>query len=218
MQTRVSQFFVDNRNEISFVAGSGVSFFGVKSALGDVALTLSAPNAANFAPSGIQFTTMPRQLPCADNNGLLSSGRLQMQSIMFPKGAILSNIGFVSGTTAANGPTHQLFGIYDSALNLLATTADGTTTAWAANSLQTFPLTAPFTTTYDGFHYVAMMITVSTTLPSLACFAGGGTAVTGPAAILPVTAGVSTTGLTTSLPSTAAAINAQSTIVYAQVG
>lgn len=152
--------------------------------------------------SGALYETMDRNLVYEVNTALLSSGRLSLQAIYLPAGVTINSISFWSATTAAATPTNQLFGLFDSSYNLLRSSANDTTTAWAANSRKTLALTSAFTTTYSGIHYLGIMVT-ATTVPTIK----GNTAKVGGQlnAGAPTMGGTSTTGLTTALPATAAA-------------
>jgi len=152
--------------------------------------------------SGALYETRDRDLVEEVNTALLSTGRLSLQAIWLPAGVTISSISFWSATTAAATPTNQLFGLFDSSYNLLRSSTNDTTTAWAANSKKTLSLTSTFTTTYSGLHYLGIMVT-ATTVPTLK----GNTAKVGGQlnAAAPSMGGTSTTGLTTALPATAAA-------------
>jgi len=153
-----------------------------------------------YVLSGALYETFDRNLCNEVNTALLSSGRLSLQAIWLPAGTLISSISFHSATTAAGTPTNQLFGLYDINRNLLATSTNGTTGAWAANSLKTLALTSTFTTTYSGLHYLGIMVT-ATTVPTIK----GNTGRTGGQlqAQAPSMGGTSNTGLTTALPATA---------------
>jgi len=150
--------------------------------------------------SGALYETFDRDMCDEVNTSLLSSGRLSLQAIWLPAGVTISSISFWSATTAAGTPTNQLFGLYDNNLNLLRSSSNDTTTAWAANSKKTLSLTSSFTTTYSGIHYLGLMVT-ATTVPTIK----GNTAKTNGAlnAAAPSMGGTSNTGLTTALPATA---------------
>lgn len=169
----------------------------------EMSLANSAPILNNrYVLTGALYETMDRNLVDEENTALLSSGRLSLAAIYIPAGTVVSSISFWSATTAANTPTNQLFGLFDSSLNLLRSSNNDTTTAWAANSRKTLALTSTFTTTYSGIHYLGIMVT-ATTVPTIK----GNTAKTNGAlnAGAPSMGGTSTTGLTTALPATAAA-------------
>lgn len=161
-----------------------------------------------FTITGALYESIDRNLCNEVNTAVLSTGRMSLQAIWLPAGVTISSISFWSATTAAGTPTNQLFGLYDINLNLLRSSVNDTTTAWAANSKKTLALTSTFTTTYSGLYYVAVMVT-ATTVPTLK----GNTAKTGGqlGAAAPSMGGTSTTGLTTALPATAAALGTVTT-------
>ena len=152
--------------------------------------------------SGALYETFDRDLCDEVNTAALSSGRLSLQAIYLPAGVTISSISFWSATTAGGTLTNQLFGLYDNNLNLLRSSNNDTSTAWAANSKKTLSLTSSFTTTYSGLHYLGIMV-AATTVPTLK----GNTAKTGGqlGAAAPSIGGTSNTGLTTALPATATA-------------
>ena len=140
------------------------------------------------------------------NTAVLASGRLSLAAIWLPANTTITSISFWSATTAGATLTNQLFGLYDINLNLLRSSTNDTSTAWAANSKKTLSLTSAFTTTYSGLHYLGIMVT-ATTVPTLK----GNTAKVGGqlSAAAPSMGGTSNTGLTTALPATA---NAPATV------
>jgi hypothetical protein len=165
--------------------------------------TTSTPTLNNrYVLSGALYETFDRCLCDEVNTALLSSGRLSLVAIYLPAGTTVNSISFWSATTAAGTPTNQIFGLYDSSFNLLRSTTNDTTTAWAANSRKTLSLTSSFTTTYSGIHYLGLMVT-ATTVPTIK----GNTAKVGGqlSAGAPSMGGTSNTGLTTALPATATA-------------
>ncbi len=158
--------------------------------------------------SGALAETFDRNLCDEVNSAVLSSGRLSGAAIWLEAGMTISSISFHSATTAAGTPTNQLFGLFDSSRNLLRSSTNDTTTAWAANSLKTLSLTSTFTTTYSGLYYLGIMVT-ATTVPTLK----GNTARVGGQlqAQAPSMGGTSNTGLTTALPATANAFGTVTT-------
>jgi hypothetical protein len=155
-----------------------------------------------YVLTGALYETFSRNLCDEVNTAVLSSGRLSLQSIWLPVNTTISSISFWSATTAGATLTNQLFGLYDINLNLLRSSTNDTSTAWAANARKTLSLTSTFTTTYSGLYYLGIMV-AATTVPTLK----GNTAKTGGqlSAGAPTMGGTSTTGLTTALPATAAA-------------
>jgi hypothetical protein len=155
-----------------------------------------------FVITGALYETFDRNLCDEVNTAVLSSGRLSLQAIWLPANTTINSISFWSATTAGATLTNQLFGLYDNNLNLLRSSNNDTSTAWAANSKKTLSLTSAFTTTYSGLHYLGIMV-AATTVPTLK----GNTAKTGGqlGAAAPSMGGTSNTGLTTALPATATA-------------
>lgn len=158
---------------------------------------------AGYGIAGTVAESIPRMLCDEANLSALTSGTLYLVAVFLRAGQKVSNISFHSATTAAGTPTNGIFALYDNNRALLAQTANFTSEAWAANSIKTKALTAPYTATYTGLHYVGIMVT-ATTVPTMK----GNTAKTGGqlAGQAPILHGNSTTGLTTSLPNPAAAI------------
>lgn len=154
--------------------------------------------------TGALYETFDRDLCDEVISVVLATGRLSLQAIYLPAGTTINSISIWSASTAAGTPTNQLFGLYDINLNLLRSSVNDTTTAWAANSRKTLALTSAFTTTYSGLHYIGIMV-AATTVPTLK----GNTTKTGGQlnAALPTMGGSSTSGLTTALPATATAIS-----------
>lgn len=191
--------------------GMGWSFYTANGILLSGAVPLKQFDSAFFL-TGCKAETFPRHLVPEVNTSLLSSGRLSLQAIAIMQGELLTSISFWSATTAAGTPTNQLFGLYDNNLNLLRSTGNDTTTAWAANTRKTLNLTSTFTTTYSGLYYLGIMVT-ATTVPTIK----GYTARTGGQlnAAAPSLGGTSNTGLTTALPNPA---NAPGTVTTSAWG
>jgi hypothetical protein len=144
----------------------------------------------------------------------MTTGVLALTAIHLPAGTTVTNLSYLSGTTAANTPTSWWFALYTANRALLAQTADQTTTAWAANTVKTLALSAPVTTTYTGLYYMGVSVT-ATTVPTFYCSQSAGNAYV--TDIAPKLNGTSTTGLTTTAPATAAAITATLTVPYGYV-
>lgn len=164
-----------------------------------------------YVLSGALYETFDRCLCDEVNTAALSSGRLSLQAIYLPAGTTINSISFWSATTALATGTNQLFGLYDQNLNLLRSSVNDTSIAWAANSRKTLSLTSAFTTTYSGLYYLGIMV-AATTVPTLK----GNTAKTGGQlnAGTPSMGGTSTTGLTTALPATAASLGTVTTSIW----
>lgn len=190
--------------------GMGWSFYTANGILLNGAVCLDLYDTAYFV-TGCKAETFPRKLVPEVNTSLLSTGRLSLEAIAIRSGELLTSISFWSATTAAGTPTNQLFGLYDNNLNLLMSSNNDTTTAWAANTRKTLNLTSNFTTTYTGLYYLGIMVT-ATTVPTVK----GYTARTGGqlSAAAPSLGGTSNTGLTTALPNPANAPGTVTTSVW----
>lgn len=191
--------------------GMGWSVYTVNGILLSGAVPLKQFDSAYFL-TGCKAETFQRRLVPEINTALLSTGRLSLEAIAIMQGELLTSISFWSATTAAGTPTNQLFGLYDNNLNLLRSSNNDTTTAWAANTRKTLNLTSTFTTTYSGLYYLGIMVT-ATTVPTIK----GYTARTNGAlnAAAPSMGGTSNTGLTTALPNPA---NAPGTVTTSAWG
>lgn len=153
-----------------------------------------APGINPLAPAGAIAATWPRFLQSADF-AVLASQRLTLFAIWVPTATVITTISIVSGTTGAGAPTNQWFGLFDQSRTKLRLTSDDTNVAWPANTVKTLTLSAPFTTTYQGLHYIGVLVR-AIVVPSLQ-----GAALSAPnsvaAQIAPPTAGNCDTGLTT---------------------
>jgi len=168
----------------------------------------------NLGITGTLAESMPRQICPEVNTTAPASGTLAMQLIYLTAGMTVSNITIASATTAAGTPTNYFFALYDVNRNLLAQSANQTTTAWAANTVKTLAMTTPYRVPSSGPYYIGYFMT-ATTVATLK----GGTARTGGqlANTAPIIYGTSTTGLTTALPNPAAAITGTTASIYAAV-
>ena len=121
---------------------------------------------AAISPAGRYETTSRLRLGTASTP---VSGALYLVPIWLPKGLVVSNISFTSGSTAAVTPTNQWFTLHNSSRVALARTADATTAAWAANTTKTLNVAqttagsaSSYTTTYTGLHYLGFMVAAGT--------------------------------------------------------
>jgi hypothetical protein len=168
-----------------------------------------------YGISGVVAENQDR-MTCPGSNiaAITASGTLYLVAIFLRAGQKVSNISFFSGTTASGTPTHGLFGLYDASRNLLASSADFTTEAWAANTIKTKAMTTPYTVPTTGLYYLGCMI-AATTVPSLIGMAAPNSVnfLSQP----PIICGTSTAALTTALPNPAAAITATLLRAWASV-
>jgi hypothetical protein len=206
------------------VSGQSVGDADIQIAILKAMQTWPAPDIASLAlqPTGCTASTLDRSSTSfVQNIAMGGSGTLQVTAIFVPANTVVNNFNWVSGSTAASGPTHQWTALYDNNLNQLAISADGTSTAIAGNTLITYPVanvaagaSTTFTTTYGGLYYFGILVTVSTTMPTLM---GATDAATTIKNIAPKLTGTSSTGLTTptTFPTTAGAITATVSPFYA---
>lgn len=118
-----------------------------------------------FKPTGA-YESLPAYI--INSTQLLGNGTLYLVAIALPNGFTVSNITFESAN-ATTTPTHYWFGLYNSSRVQLAVTADQLTTAWGANVQKTLAIatiasgaSSTFTTTYEGLHYLGVMVTAGT--------------------------------------------------------
>jgi hypothetical protein len=119
-----------------------------------------------------------------------------------------------SAATAANTPTNYIAGIFDINRNLVAQTANQTTTAWAANTVKTIALTAAYRVPTSGLYYIGFFMTATTIITMKGHTARTASQLAG---TTPILQGTSSTGLTTALPNLAAAITVSTASMYAAV-
>jgi hypothetical protein len=164
-------------------------------------------------PSGTLAVTIPGVRWSGLQTGAftMASGTLHVVPIWLTKGLLVTSITFVS-VGAGSALTHQVFGLYDNTKARLRVTNDDTSTAWGASTAKTLNLTSTFTTTYQGLHWLGILVTG--TPPTLAAgfalsagISGRGNAING---------NTNDTGLT-SLPNPFGTITQASTFAYADV-
>jgi hypothetical protein len=170
---------------------------------------LPSPSAAILSPIG---ETMPRSaITTVTSIQTLTSATLYLVGVSLPKGALISSISFLSGTTAEAVGTHLWYALYDLNRVLLGQSADNTAAAaLAASTLFTQNLVTPFTTTYSGLYYLGICC-VATTPPTLM----GAISAVAATNIAPILSGSSSAGLLGSAPNPAAALTALAGIPYA---
>lgn len=171
---------------------------------------------SSFLPTAALHQTVPRHA-LLGNATTLSTGRMTLVRITLPAGTVVSNITFVSATTALGTGTHQWFALYDANRALLAVTANDTSTAWSANTAKTLAIASPYTITTTGDYYLGINVTASTVPTLLGVIHSNSVAINLP----PIVCGYdgTNTGLTTpaGAPATAAALTALAVIPYAYV-
>ncbi|MGH3942499.1 MAG: hypothetical protein ACRDTG_28525 [Pseudonocardiaceae bacterium] len=117
------------------------------------------------------------------------------------EGDLITNLTTISGGTAADTPTNWWYALYSSAATpgLLAQTADQTTTAWAADTVKTLALAAPYRVPVSGLYWAGIHVK-ATAVPTLIGALGAKPVLPGE----PNLAVSSGSGLTTTAPATIA--------------
>jgi hypothetical protein len=129
--------------------------------------------------------------------------------IALTAGTLVTNITFVTGGTAASGPTAGYVCLRDSAGARLAQSADFTSTARAANTAYTAALQTAQLITATGLYRIGISFTVSTTVPTLRGVSLGNAALTAVGTTIAVTHGSAVGGTapaSTSSPANAAVV------------
>lgn len=115
-------------------------------------------------PTFASIETLPRW--AAASVAILTSQTLRMTPIFLPAGKLIYSVQLMSGTQAAVTPTNQIVGLYScvtpSAPVKLAVSTDKLTTAWAANTLNTFSLTAAYSIPTTGIYLIGIMVKAGT--------------------------------------------------------
>jgi hypothetical protein len=104
-----------------------------------------------------------------------ATGVMDLTAIYLVAGQTISSIAFLT-VGAATGPTHWWFALYDDGrgsstagqLALLGQTPDQVAGALGANTAIPLSLITPWITQYTGIYYIAFLLTVSTTMATLA--------------------------------------------------
>lgn len=127
----------------------------------------------NAVTSGILAATLP-QFAISSPSVVIgaTTGTVYMVALWIPAGTKVTNVNFVSGTTAVNTPTHWWVGISDSTGKQQAHSADQTTTTTGiagTRTLVTKAMVTPYTTTYSGTYYalISMTATANATLSGI---------------------------------------------------
>lgn len=163
----------------------------------------------NLGIAGTVAETFPRQLCPEANVNVLTSGTLTLVAVHLKVGQVVSNISFFSGSTAANGPTNQFFALYSRLGQLLASSANDTTTAWAANTIKTLAMQSAYTVRKSDIYFIGIMVTASSAVPNLKGQSMG----TQLGAYQQAIRGNSTSSLTTVLPDPAAVPTAGASVI-----
>lgn len=127
----------------------------------------AAQDVPGWNHSAALYRANMRRIQAVANASVLTTQVMSSVPIYLRAGDVITNLTFVSATTAANTPTNWWFALYNPAGALLQQTADQLTTAWAANTAMTKALASPVTVATTGWHRAAIMVK-ATTPPTLA--------------------------------------------------
>lgn len=158
-------------------------------------------------------STVPQYAVTADYAP--GTGVMQMSAIWLPQGLVVTNLVSISGGTGVTTNTHIWMALYKADLTLMAQSADNTgSTVPAANTKTTFALTAPQTCPYTGLYYIGYMQAATTPALLSSASAKAASIVNND---VPILAGTSGSGLTTTASNPAAALAGQINRFYAYV-
>jgi hypothetical protein len=147
-------------------------------------------------PAGATGVTMPRR-DVTSSALTAASGTVYLRGIYLDQGITVSNLNFVTGTTAKGGGSHGWYVLCDQNRVVRAVSADQTDAAatWGtASTTQTLSVTAStYVTAYSGLYYAGFCVAAST-MPT---FCGAASTAAGIAGITPVLSGSSSTAQTT---------------------
>ena len=112
--------------------------------------------------------TLMRNQGMVNTVALGASGTMLATAIILPGDVPVTNISVVTGGTAEVAGTSAWLALYTGDGRLMAqSTNDTGATTVTANTVWTKALTTPQKTFYAGLYYVAMSVTVTTTMPTL---------------------------------------------------
>src|SRR5260221_2393833 len=111
-------------------------------------------------PAGTIARTIPRhQVGVGTLAAVNTTGTAAVNGIPLAQGMVISNIGILTGGTAAIAPTHWWLGLLDAGLNVLGVTADQTSTAIGSAASFVLALTLRVVIPQTGLYYVAVSTT-----------------------------------------------------------
>jgi hypothetical protein len=160
--------------QLNIIEGSPVTILPVPT-VPQVAADLSTASRAALAddeylrqgsPAGLYAEAYPART-ASGNTAIAASGVEISVGVPLHVGDVVTNVTFVTATTAAVAPTAGYAVLRDPTGAKLAQTADFGSTARAANTVYTVALTAPYTVLTSGLYYVGLSFTVTTTVPTV---------------------------------------------------
>jgi len=131
------------------------------------------------SPTNTTFAESIPRLLAGGDLALASSGVELAVGVPLQAGDVISTITFITGGTAANGPTAGYAVLRGTDGTKLVQTADFGSTARAANTAYSVSLTSSYTIVTPGLYYVGLSLTVSTTMPTVRGVSVGNATVAG---------------------------------------
>lgn len=145
-------------------------------------------------PTGAKASSVDGRMSSSGTSTVATSGTVVAFALPIESGLLISNLTLTSIAAEATG-THAWVGIADNTGKVLGISADNTGAAYfAANTVTTTAIAAPFTTTYSGLYYGFVNVT-ATTVPTFA--AAPAFAHVAISTVAPIVCGTALTGQTT---------------------
>jgi hypothetical protein len=161
--------------------------------------------------------SIPRSFASLDTATLLVSGRMHLVSVPLQEQYPVHALTFFSDSAGMVSPLTWFFALYTASsagggpLALCVQTPAQFTAGWAANTAKRVAFTAPYTPTYTGIHFAAVMCSAGGQTPNLTSMAQPGhVAAVSPARSMATTA----TGFTNTAPDPCGATTSQANVPY----
>lgn len=124
---------------------------------------LAGYNALDTAsPDSFCVASMGRFHASDPTIALATTGKLTLAKITLAAGDLVTNLSYVSGSTAGVTMTNWWMGLWSPAGALLGVTADQTSGAIAANTLFTLALASPYRVREGGLFRIGLCVAAST--------------------------------------------------------
>lgn len=145
-------------------------------------------------PTNTKASSVDGRMSSSGTSTVATTGTVVAFAIPIESGLLISNLTLCSIAAEGTG-THAWVGVADSTGKVLGVSADNTAAAYfAANTVTTTAIAAPFTTTYTGLYYGFVNVT-ATTVPTFA--AAPAFAHAAISTVPPIICGTALTGQTT---------------------
>lgn len=145
-------------------------------------------------PAGVKASSVDGRMSSSGTSTVAASGTVVAFALPIESGLLISNLTLTSIAAEATG-THAWVGVADNTGKVLGISADQTGVAYfAANTVTTTAIAAPFTTTYTGLYY-GFVCVVGGTIPTFA--AAPAFAHVAISTVAPIVCGTALTGQTT---------------------